>query len=349
MKLTGNRANTFLNHPKDDIIGVLLFGPDRGLARERGMALAKTYIPKPDAFSVTTLTADDLTGDPAKLSDEMSALSLLGDDRLVHLRLDHERGGAAISKIIKSLDADPRLAAAKLIIEAGDMTPRSAVRKVFEAAGHFAAIGCYTDNSADIANLVRSSMNEKNIGIDADALALWTPLLEGDRGLTRGEIEKMILYKGDGEVPGAAVTIDDIRNVASGGQMASIDDIIQAAMNGDVDACDYAYRTAMAGKMNSAVILRSLQRHISRLLEAHSHMASGDSIESAMRALRPPVFRMQERNFMQQVRKWRETMLQKVLSQSLEAERKVKTAGSPADAIVGRLLLALGTYAARQR
>jgi len=349
MKLTGNRANTFLNQPKDDVIGVLLFGPDRGLARERALALSKKYIPEPDAFSVTTLTADDLTGDPAKLADEMSALSLLGDDRLVHLRLDHERNGAAIAKVIKSFDANPTLAASILIIEAGDMTPRSAVRKAFEAAGHFAAIGCYADNSADIANLVRNSLNEKNIGIDADALALWGPLLEGDRWLTRGEIDKMILYKGNGEIPGAVVSIDDIRNVASGGQIASIDDIIQTAMSGDVDACDYAYRTAMAGKMNSAVILRSLQRHISRLLEAHAHMASGESIESAMRALRPPVFRMQERAFIQQVRKWRETMLQKVLSQSLEAERQVKTAGSPADAIVGRLLLALGTYAARQR
>ena len=349
MKLTGNRATTFLSKPKDDVIGVLFFGPDRGLARERAKSLSKKYIPEADAFSVTTLTADDLSGDTAKLADEMSALSLLGDARLVHLRLDHERNGAAISKIIKSLDANPKLAAAKLIVEAGDMTPRSAVRKSFEAAGNFVAIGCYTDSTADISNLVRTSLNEKSIGIDADALALWTPLLEGDRALTRGEIEKMILYKGDGMTPGEMVSMDDIRNVAAGGQVASIDDIIQSAMSGDVDACDYAYRTAMAGKMNSAVILRSLQRHITRLLEAHAHMSSGDSIESAMRSLRPPVFRMQERAFMGQVRKWRQTMLQKVLSQSLEAERQVKTAGSPADAIVGRLLLALGTYAARQR
>lgn len=349
MKLTGSRAVRFIDTPQSDIIGVLLFGPDRGLARERSKSLAGKYIPEPDAFSVTTLTADDLTGDPAKLSDELSALSLLGDDRLVVLRLDHERAGAAIAKVIKSFDSKPGQAAAKLIIEAGDMTPRSAVRKAFEAAGHFAAIGCYADSTADISNMVRASLNEKGIGIDADALALWTPLLEGDRGLTRGEIEKMMLYKGYGTEPGATVTVSDVRAVAAGGQMASIDDIIQAAMSGDMDACDTSYRTAMAGKMNAAVILRSLQRHVSRLLEAHAHMATGDSAESALRALRPPVFRMQERAFLSQLRIWRETMLRKALSQTIEAEKSVKTAGSPAEAIVGRLLLALGTYAAKRR
>ena len=80
MKLTGARANKFISAPQADIIGVLLFGPDRGLVKERGALLTKQYLPNPDdAFAATVLTADDLTGDPAKLSDEMSALSMFGD------------------------------------------------------------------------------------------------------------------------------------------------------------------------------------------------------------------------------------------------------------------------------
>jgi len=161
----------------------------------------------------------------------MSALSLLGDARLVRLRLDHERNGAAISKIIKTLDARPETAEAKLIIEAGDMTPRSAIRKACEAAGHFAAVGCYNDSAADVANMVRSGLSEKSIKIEADALALWVPLLEGDRGLIRNEIEKMALYKGYGQTAGESVGIADVKNLAAGGQAASIDDIINDTMS----------------------------------------------------------------------------------------------------------------------
>ena len=122
MKLTGGRVNAFLNQPPSDMIGVLLFGPDRGLAKERAEKLIKVFGGNPeDAFGFSVLTADDLSSDPARLADEMSALSMFGDQRIVRLRLDHEKSGAAISKIIKDLDSYPEKAAAKLIVEAGDL------------------------------------------------------------------------------------------------------------------------------------------------------------------------------------------------------------------------------------
>lgn len=349
MKLTGGRITRFLEAPPADIIGVLFFGPDRGLAKERSDTLIRKFVDNPDdAFAATVLTADDLSSDPARLSDEMSALSLLGDDRLVRVRLDHERSGAAISKIIKSLDADPSRAAAKLVIEAGDMTPRSAIRKAFEAAGHFAAIGCYKDNAADLANLVRSTLTQHNIAIVPDALDLWVPLLDGDRALTRNEIDKMVLYKGFGEVAGATVTVDDVKTLASGAQAASIDDIILSAMSGETAKCDDAFRRAVASKVNTAVILRALQRHLGRLLEANAHMQAGDRPESAIKALRPPVFQMQERTFLSQLRIWPSRALQSALSQSLVAEEQLKSAGAPGEAIVGRMLLALASFAAKR-
>lgn len=350
MKITGGRIARFIESPPADVIGILFFGPDRGLAKERSDVFIKTVIANPDdAFAATVLTADDLSSDPARLSDEMSALSLLGDDRLVRLRLDHERSGAAIAKIIKALDTNPERAAAKLVIEAGDMTPRSAVRKAFEAAGHFAAIGCYKDSAADLANLVRKTLTDNGIGIEADALDMWVPLLEGDRALSRNEIDKMVLYKGFGQTPGASVTIADIQTLASGAQAASIDDIILSAMSGKTSDCDKAFRRALASKVHAAVILRSLQRHVGRLLEANAHMQSGERAESAIKSLRPPVFRMQERIFLSQLNLWPTRALQSALSQSLVAEESLKTAGAPGEAIVGRMLLALSRFAEKRR
>lgn len=349
MKLTGGRITRFLDAPPADIIGVLFFGPDRGLAKERSDKLIRAFIENPDdAFAATVLTADDLSSDPARLADELSALSMFGGDRLVRVRLDHERSGAAIAKIIKSLDTDPSRAAAKLVIEAGDLTPRSAIRKAFEAAGHFASIGCYKDNPADLANLVRSTLTESRINIDPDALDMWVPLLDGDRALTRGEIEKMILYKGFGEIPDATVTVSDVKTLASGAQAASIDDIILSALSGKTAKCDDAFRRAIASKVNTAVILRALQRHLGRLLEANAHMQAGDRAESAIKALRPPVFRMQERAFLTQLRLWPTRALQSALSQSLIAEQQLKSAGAPGEAIVGRMLLALASFAEKR-
>ncbi len=349
MKISGSRTDKFLQKPADDIIGVLFYGPDRGLVKERAEALCRVFVQDPnDVFATTVLTADDLQTDPAKLSDEMVAMSLLGDARLIRVRLDHERPSAAIAKLIKAFDVDPKTAEAKLIIEAGDLTPRSAVRKAFEAAGHFAAIGCYLASAGDINALIRSQLTAKNIGIDRDAIELWMPLLQGDRSLLLNEVDKMILYKGDGEIPNTNVTLEDVRTLAAGGQTGTIDDIIMSALSGRADKCDGAFRRAVAGKMNSAVILRSLQRHITRLMEVRSQIDAGNSAESAMRSLRPPVFRMQERSFSHHLQIWPTQLLRRALSQSIEAENHLKSAGAPADAITSRLLLALASYAQKR-
>lgn len=350
MKITGSRVSAFLNNPPGDLIGVLFFGPDRGLVKERAEGLIKKFSDNPDdAFSSTVLTADDLSGDPARLADEMSALSMFGDQRLVRLRLDHERNGAAISKIIKELDVNPDKAAAKLVIEAGDMTPRSTVRKAFEAAGRFAAVGCYADSAADLANMIRRTLTESAIDIERDALDMWVPLLMGDRIMARGEIEKMILYKGFGEVAGAKVTISDIKELAAGAQAASIDDIIMSAMSGQTAKADDAFKRAIAGKVNIAVILLSLQRHISRLLEASAHMQSGERAEGAMKSLRPPVFFSQQQHFKNHLRIWPGRALNNALSETLKAEQQLKSAGAPGEAIVGRILLTLAGFAEKRR
>ena len=182
MKLNGSRAENYLKSPPPDSVGALLFGPDQGLCAERAALLATKFSDNPDdPFSVTVLSADDLSNDPARLADEMSALSLLGDARLIRVRLSHERPGAAIAKILKTLDARPDTCAARLIVEAGDMTPRSAVRKAFEAAKNFAAIPCYADTQASLATLVKNELADLGIRIERDALDAFVPLLEGDR------------------------------------------------------------------------------------------------------------------------------------------------------------------------
>jgi len=349
MKLTGARQNNFLKHPPDDIIGFLLFGPDRGRAKSRARDLASLILPdQDDVFGATILTSDDLSSDPAKLMDEMSALSLLGGDRLVRLQLEHERQGAAISKIIKELDTNPQKAEAKLIIEAGDLTPRSAIRKAIEASKHFAAIGCYAASAKDLRDQIKNGLVDQFISIEPDALDFWTPLLEGDYALAAGEIEKMAVYKGAGKIEGASVTMEDIRLIAAGGQNASIDTIIADALSGKIDSCDSGYRRAIAGKVNPVTILFSLQRHLMRLTEASIKMESGESASSAVKSLRPPVFRMQEQSFISQLNRWSARALRESVSRCQEAERMVKTTGAPSEAIVSRLLLALASFAQKR-
>ncbi len=350
MKLSGTRAESYVKKPPTQELGVLFFGPDQGLCSERASSVASHWASDPnDPFAVTALSADDIANDPAKLSDEMSALSLLGDTRLIRLRLSHERNGAAIAKTIKAIDAAPHTSAAKLIIEAGDLSPRSAVRKCFEGAKHFTAIACYADTQASLASLVKSELEELGIKIERDALDALVPLLAGDRRMARSEIEKLALYKGYGAQEDAVLSLNDIKTLAAGAGASGLDDIVMGALSGNTLAADAAFNRAMAGKITPHSVLAALQRHLVRLHQATCLMNSGRSSEDAMRALRPPVFMMQKSAFAGQLRIWPETALSRAIASSLEVEKQMKSTGMPAQSLMGRLLLSLSAYAAKRK
>ena len=349
MKVTGARQDRFIQSPPADLLGALLFGPDRGLVKDRGARLIQALAPDIDpAFGATVLTADDIAQDPARLADELSAMSLLGGTRLVRVRLDHERSGAAIAKIIKAADAAPDTVEAKLVIEAGDMTPRSAIRKACEAAKRFAAIGCYPAGQRDRRRMVEDRLGELGIRATPDALDLWVPLLEGDYQLARSEVEKMALFKGYGREPGATVTVEDVRALAAGAQGASIDPIIQDAMTGRVDSLDARYRRAVESKISPVAVHFALQRHILRLCEAAARMEAGDSAQAAMNSLRPPVFRMAEDAFRAQLSRWSPKALRSALGQCQTVERQLKSTGAPAEALTEQLLFGLARFAGRR-
>ena len=349
MKFTGNKTTSFLNSPSNAIIGVLLYGPDRGLVKERGQTLTKAYSHnKESVLGTSVLTSDDLSGDPGKLDDEISALSMFGDARIVRLLLDHERNGQTISKIIKKYDNNPKMAEAKLIVEAGELTQKSVIRKTFEASKNFLSIACYSLSTIDVEVLIKTRLKELSISIEKNALQYWAPLIDGDLALINSEIEKMALYMGYGKQGKKNITIENIKEIAAGGNDVTISDVIMNTMSGNLLETDNYFHRAIKSKLNSAVVLRGLQNHLVRLIQAKTQVNKGASLESAINSLRPPVFYMHKTNFMKHLRIWTLSALHKALTQSLVVEQNLKTAGAPQEAMVGRLLIALSSYSKRR-
>ena len=348
MKLSGGRIEAYLKEPPADSLGALVYGSDRGLVQERVKLLSSKFVADPDdAFAVTRLTTDDLSEDPARLIDAMSALSLLGDASLVRLRLDDERRGKAIADLVRHFDTEPRLAASKLIIEGEEMKTSSAIRKAVEASKHFAALPCYPDGARDLGNLIKASLEEDGLSIRPDALALLMERLDPDRALIRSEVEKLALYMGPGS--GRTVTVEDVEANTSGAQASTLDEIVMSVMGGEVAKADSAIRRAVAGKTSPILILISLQRHLLRLIEAATKVERGMNGEQALKSLRPPVFYSQMPAMSAQLSRWPRRALDSALGQSLDVETRAKTAGAPVEALVSRFALALASFAAGRR
>ena len=222
-----------------------------------------------------------------------------------------------------------------------------ALRKTVEASGIALAIPCYADSAADLASLVGDVLSAEGLSLDADARALLVPQLEGDRGLARSEIEKLILYKGPRghRVEGDdTITADDIRACTSSGGEDAMDRLVEPALAGDVATADRVYARLLASGDNPVGILRAIQRRLDLIGEAHA----GGGPAAAQR-FGAPRFGPAQAMFGRQVEIWRGAGLDAAREAALETERAVKSTGSPAESLVGDLILKLALRASRRR
>ena len=76
--LKGKAIDAFIARRDLNVAAVLVYGPDAGLVKERGDALARSVTPDfKDPFNYIELTDADLKGEPGRLADEATALSFM--------------------------------------------------------------------------------------------------------------------------------------------------------------------------------------------------------------------------------------------------------------------------------
>ncbi|MHA6287913.1 DNA polymerase III subunit delta [Maricaulis sp. CAU 1757] len=346
MKASARDVDACLKRPDPAIRAYLVYGPDRGLARERANLLAAQLVDSvDDPFAVTQLTEEDLKSDPAGLADALAALSLTGGRRLVRVRLNGETGSGPVISALDDLEKGALTAEAVLLVESGDLTPRGKLRKTFEPAKKAIAIACYADTATSLESLANQQLEAEGLTLDRAARDTWLPRLEGDRALARGEIDKLILFKGlrgQRAEDDTVVTLADVEAIAADLGDAQMDAVIGPALLGAIAEADSTYARAISAGGSAVGILRALQR---RLDQIGIVQGSGDD-NAAMRA-GAPRYGPQAAAFKRQAALWRGRRLEFARQLAFDAERQVKRSGVPVEAVVSELLLRLARGAAQ--
>jgi DNA polymerase III subunit delta len=346
VKIEPRQVDAFLKKPDPKIRGVVIYGNDDGLIAERALALAKTVCEDlKDPFRVVDIGGDVLKGDPARLADEFGAMSLMGGRRVVRVRPAGEETTAALENLVEATAGD-----ALIVIEGGNLTPRSGLRTLAETEACLAALPCYMDNEAALEGLVEGAARGQGLSVDPDALEWIVERLGGDRGQSRSEIDKLLLYKqGDGS---KAVSLDDALAVLGDTAAIGIDDVVAATFDGELIALDRALDRVFAEGGNPVQLVRALQRHADQLHLVAGHAANGGNLEGAMfKARGLPRGGPVRQRFERHLRAWPLARLSAALQVILEAELQCKSTGFPDEAIARRLCqrLAQAGAAARQR
>jgi DNA polymerase-3 subunit delta len=336
----------FLAGPDREHRGVLFYGRDRGVVRERADVVARSIAKDPeDPFDVAQLADSDLSEDAGRLEGELMAQSMMGGRRLVRLRLAAEKGPldklaaeALAAHAAGTLNPD-----AYLVIEAGGLGRESALRKAAEKAKGIACVPCYEDEPGDVARMVRESLAKDQVSLTTDALDLFVARLPKDRGVARAEVERLALFLGPGS--GRQAGPQELEDFLGVEPEASLFDAASDAFGGRMGPAQSGVRRAFGEGEAGPAAVRAAGMHLGKLRRVLTLARSGADMKEAAKSA--GVFWKQEREFLRQARAWTLKELDRLQPDVLEADRACKQAGSPDALIAERLLLAIASRAKR--
>ncbi len=335
------KTTRFISNPDPGCHAVLVYGPDAGLVSERASTVASAFGKRdPSGGEIIRIDDIDLESDPARLSVELQTVPMFGGGKVVRSNTGRRINAA----LLKDVFADGPTAAA-FVCEAGNLKPTDALRKLFESTPWAAAVACYADTEKDLAGLVDELVTSAKMTIGAQAREILVSRLGADRALSRGEIEKLVLYC-HGR---ARIEIDDIEAIVGDATETTMDGIVMAAASGDPAGVAREFDRAINAGENAQVLIGAAQRHFQRLHRIRVAIDEGQPLDAALKSLRPPVHFKLKDALAAQCRLWRTRALSEALQRIASAAQSARL-NSAMDAVLAeRLLINLAVHAQQQQ
>lgn len=332
-----------LSRPDPAVNAFLLHGRDEGRIREAAQALQLVLLgAADDAFRLARLSGDDLRGDPARLADEAQALSMTGGNRVVRVQNIGDAQTGAFENFFENANAKGHV-----IAEAGDLKKGSRLRKLFEAAQNAAAMAFYEDNAQSLEEVIEAHLREAQLQIAPDAMAYLTSVLGEDRGVTRQELAKLVIFMGEqasGSSP-ALISLSDAQNAIGDGNAVTLDEICDAAFGGKRDELALELKRWNESGQSMIAPVRSATNHATRLQLLLVQLEPGGDADALLRRARPPIHFSRIATVRTQLRYWNTAKIRQALQLLLEAEMQCKTTGYPDIAIAERVLYRIANAA----
>lgn len=338
--IKANQAEAFLKSPDLKASAILIYGTDQGLVSERaqGLAqrLAKREMPEGE---ILRLDDSDLESDPDRLGIELGTIPMFGGPKIIRVT-----AGRRINSItLKSLVEGGPLSG-RLIVEAGNLKPDDGLRTLFEKNPSCLAVPCYIDEVRDIDSIIRETLAAAKHTISREARELLVSRLGADRVMTRGELDKLMLYAGGK----TEIGLDDVEAIVGDASDITIDRILAATASGDAKRAASEFARALAAGESAQGVIGAMERHFQRLHRIRAMLDGGKSFDDAVRTLRPPLHFKLKDAVGQQCRIWSTPHLTSALVRISAAAKQGRLAGVLEDAVAEQLILDLA-HSARFR
>jgi len=308
-----------------NINAVLIYGPDAGLVDELcDKAIDKLEIDKDNLLAID---ADELREKQDALFAESCSPSMFGGRKAVIIA----GAGESDYKIISELVTSPSLCAT-IIVTAGDLRVGN-LRKLFEDGTNIASIACYADDARTLETLIRQELSAQSgiQQITPDAMSYMLSHMGGDRGITRGFLQKIAIYVSDKHI----VELEDVEKCLPDTSASSADDYMYSLTAGHINSTMVALDRLIYSGADANMLVRMLYNHFNKLLTA---VVDGQL---------PRLFWKVADKFNIAVKIWPEQEIVNVLSRLNDLEKLCRTNGMQPEILIRDFSLKLAVRAAK--
>lgn len=331
------QAEQFLKTLDSRYRAILVYGADAGVIAERARAAAKRLADTSEPpGEILRIEDADLEVDPDRLLVETQTVPMFGGPKVVHTRASRRVNVQVLKPLL-----DEGTLAASLVVEAGNLRTDDPLRLLFEKSSTAAAIACFADEGRNLDSIVQDTLAQAGTTITREAQQALVARLGADRVMTRGELEKLVLYtRGKRQIE-----IDDVDAIVGDASELAVEKVVLAAASGQASRALSEFDRVVAAGESPQTVVAAVQRHFQRLHRLRASIEAGQSLDNAIRQIRPPVHFKVRPQLEAQCRLWTTAKLTDAFAHIAETAKSARLHTALETSLAERLLLDLARAA----
>jgi DNA polymerase-3 subunit delta len=320
---------------------ILLYGPDEAGSRALADRLGKAMGADADRID---LTGAAVKADPARLADEVSAISLFGGPRYIRV----EPGGDEIADAaagLSTLPADGN----PVVVVGGALRKDSKLVKLASADPAMVAFASYVPEGVEADRIAGTLAREAGLSVTPDIARRLAAACNGDRAILAREIEKLALYVDAAPDRPREVGHDALDALGAAVQEGDMGQLVDAVLDGRLDAVEAALTELAADGIEGIPLVRALLRRLLQLGQYRADMAKGRSAADVMATSGKALFWKDKASVERQLGRWQADKIETAISRLTHVELAIKASGSAGPILLDQELFAIGRAAQRMR
>jgi DNA polymerase-3 subunit delta len=317
----------------------LLYGPDeagsRALADRLGKALGA------DAERID-LNGATLKADPARLADEVGAISLFGGKRYIRI----EPAGDEICDAVSAL-SEMSVHGNPVAVVAGALRKDSKLVKLVSADPGMSGCISYIPEGVEADRMASALAREAGLIITPDIARRLAATCNGDRAILASEIEKLALFVDAARDRPREVGHDALDALGAAVQEGDMGRLVDAVLDGRMEAIEAALAQLAADGIEGIPLIRALLRRLLQVAQFRSEVSGSTSVSAVMASQGKALFWKDKNAIAGQVSRWQPNALEAVVSRLTAVEKAIKASGTAGSILLDEELFAIGRAAQR--